>query len=243
VDSGQGCRAATARLHGTTKKIPAEQFELEKPFLRPVPQTKKSVTPSVTRLVHKDNTILFHGCRYTLPIGTYRAGRDVSLEVEDGLLKIYDAIDPVLLAEHPVSNEKGKLVRNKNHGRDYSGPLDAIQKQLFEKMLSLPEAQIYLQQVRRLKSRYARDQFGLIERTVDEYPPITWQESLAYCVTNSLYSATEFREATIYFNEIGRQEKVALEANLKIILLPTVKPEKRPLSVYSDAAKRGVDKQ
>jgi len=42
--------------------------------LKPVPCTIKMLTSIVTRQVHKDNTIFYKGCRYTLPLGTFYNG-------------------------------------------------------------------------------------------------------------------------------------------------------------------------
>lgn len=232
-------RTGNARLHGTTKKIPAEVFQQEKLFLKPVPCTRKMLTPIVTRQIHKDNTIFYKGCRYTLPLGTFRAGRQVRLEEENGILKIFDEIDPVLLAEHPVSLEKGRLVRNNNHGRDYSGTLDTLQRKLLEQMQSLDEADLFLRQIRQLKGRYVRDQFQLVERLLEEFPVYAWQKALSYCITNSLFSATEFKDACRFFEGVRQQEIKQLEQNPKVVLLPSVKTQKRPLSEYADLAKGG----
>ena len=232
-------RTGNARVHGTTKKIPAEVFQQEKPFLKPVPCTRKTLTPIVTRQVHKDNTVFYKGCRYTLPLGTFRPGRQVQLEEQDGILKILDDVDPVLLAEHPVSLEKGRLVRNSNHGRNYSDTLDTLQRKLLEQMQSLDEAGLFLLQIRQLKGRYVRDQFQLIERLLEEFPISAWQKALSYCITNSLFSATEFKAACCFFEEVRQQEIKELEQNPKVVLLPYIKTQKRPLSEYADLAKGG----
>ena len=231
-------RTGNARMHRTTKKIPAEVFLQEKLFLKPVPCTRKMLTPIVTRQVHKDNTIFYKGCRYTLPLGSFRPGRQVRLEEENNVLKIFDDIDPVLLAEHPVSLEKGRLVRNNNHGRDYSDTLDTLQKNLLQKMQS-GEAAFFLQQIRQLKGRYVRDQFHLIDRLLKDFSPHACQKALSYCITNSLYSATELKDACRYFEGVQQQEIRELEQDPKVVLLPSVKTQKRPLSEYADLAKGG----
>lgn len=106
-------RTGNATIHGTTKRVPEEVFQHEKAFLKPVPDTRRMFTSIVSRQVHKDNTIFHKGSRYSLPVGSYTLGREVTLEEKDGRLEIYDAIDPVLLAEHPLAAERGTLVRNK----------------------------------------------------------------------------------------------------------------------------------
>lgn len=161
------------------------------------------------------------------------------IEEASGILRIFEDIDHVLLAEHPVSLEKGRLVRNNNHSRDYRDSLDVLQKDLLEKMLSLEEAGLFLQQIRHLKGRYVRDQFQLIERMRKEFPDSTWQQALSYSITNRLFSATEFKDACRYFKEVRQQEMKQLEQNPKVSLFPSVKTQKRPLSVYAGLAKGG----
>jgi transposase len=232
-------RTGNARVHGTTKKIPAEVFLQEKLFLKPVPCTRKMLTPIVTRQIHKDNTVFYKGCRYTLPLGTFKPGRQVQLVEENGILKIFDAIDPVLLAEHPVSLERGRLVRNNNHARDYSDTLDVIQKRLLEHMQDLEGAELFLQHIRQLKGRYVRDQFKLIERLLKESTISALQKALSYCITNSLFSATELADACRFFEGVRQREIQELEQNPKVTLLPSVKTQKRPLSEYAELAKGG----
>ncbi|RNC27981.1 MAG: hypothetical protein AWM53_02056 [Candidatus Dichloromethanomonas elyunquensis] len=72
-------RTGNAKVHSITKKVPAEVFEQERLFLKPVPQTIKSYETILTRDVHKNNAIFYKGNRYTLPLGTYRSGSKVPL--------------------------------------------------------------------------------------------------------------------------------------------------------------------
>lgn len=232
-------RTANAKVHGTTKKVPAEVFCQEKLFLKPVPCTRRIFTPIVTRSVHKNNTILYQGCRYSVPIGTYYPGREVTLEVIDGILRISDCTDSVVLAEHPISKEKGRLIKNTNHNRNYLDALDHIEQRLLEKMQSSDEAQLFLERIRQLKGRYVRDQFQLLENTITEFDERTWNKALSYCITNSLFSATKLRDAAQYFDKQFQEEQEALLENPKVVVLQKVKLEKRPLSEYAALLKGG----
>lgn len=103
------------RVHGITKRVPAEVFEQERLFLKPVPASRKSFEDIVTRKIHKNNTILYKGNRYTLPRGTYQPGRKVNLNIEGEVLKIRDDFDGDVIAEHKISKNKGDLAKNNNH--------------------------------------------------------------------------------------------------------------------------------
>lgn len=233
-------RTGNARVHGTTKKVPAEVFQQEKLFLKPVPSTKRNHNPVVTRQVHKDNTVFYQGCRYTLPLGTYQPGREVILEVGDGRLRILDNVDLVVLAEHPLSLEKGRLIRNSNHGRDYRQSLDNSQQALLKSLGDTSRAQTFLMHIRQLKGRYVRDQFQAIDQAVREWgDPLMIEQALAYCIENSLYSAAGFRDALVFFAKAQEAEMTAIAANPKVHILPRVRTQKRPLSDYSALLKGG----
>ena len=62
------------------------------------------------------------GNRYSVPLGTYD-GREKVVEVietPENILVISDLETKQELARHTISFEKGKLVKNNNHGRDRS---------------------------------------------------------------------------------------------------------------------------
>ena len=61
-------RTGNYNVHGTTKKIPAQVFLEEQQYLRPVP-TMTITEEIITRTVRKDNTVLYKGNRYSVPLG------------------------------------------------------------------------------------------------------------------------------------------------------------------------------
>lgn len=191
-------RTGNAMVHGTTKKIPAEVFEQERLFLKPVPCTDKVYDTILPRDVHKNNTVFFEGNRYTVPLGTYTPGRKVSLDVEGDKLIIRDNLDGYLIAEHTLSSGKGELVKNNNHRRDTSQKLDGLQEKLLKVFEYSDEAQVFLTQIRKLKARYARDQFSLIEKALSEHGQAAIEKALNYCMTHSLFSVVEFKNAVIF---------------------------------------------
>ena len=237
-------RTGNAKLHGITKKVPAEVFEQERLFLKPVPSTTRRSEDILTRTVHKDNKIFYGGNRYTVPLGTYSPGREVILEIEGDRLAILDAVDHCFIAGHTLSKGKGGLVKNNSHGRDTSTKLDAIQDALWKKLDSADEAGVFLAQIRRLKPRYARDQFALIDRTLDGLAQTDARNALNYCLTHSLFSAVEFRNASEYFS--GRMEAEAeagaglQSGSAAAFGSAAAVSKKRDLSEYAHAAKGGA---
>lgn len=230
-------RTGNAKVHGTTKKIPAEVFEQERLFLKPVPPSIKVYEDIVTRVVHKNNTVFYEGNRYSLPLGTYKPGRVVTVDVVDEILKIRDDFDGYLIAEHKLSKNKGELIQNNNHKRDTSEKLDRIQGGLFQALGATEDAHIFLRQVRMLKPRYARDQFALVENTAHAYSHIIVAKALQYCITHSLFSAVEFRNAAAYFEAQMEGELKEIGHHPKVTVLGTAR--KRSLSEYERALKGG----
>ena len=234
-------RTGNANIHGTTKKVPAEVFEQERFFLKPVPSTDKSFSDDIVpRVVHKNNTIFFEGNRYSLPLGTYRSGRTVNLEINGDTLTIRDDFDHYIITEHKLSKHKGELVQNNNHKRDTTEKIDTIQANLLAKLHASDDADIFLRQVRCLKSRYARDQFKLVEKVIDAYSNQVVDKALNYCVTNSLFSAVEFRNAAEYFSVRVEKEREQLADLPKVEFLRPLPPtKKRDLSEYEQVVKGG----
>ena len=238
-------RTGNAKVHGVTKKIPAEVFEQERLFLKPVPSTIRFSEDILTRVVHKDNKIFYEGNRYTVPIGTYSPGREVVLEVSGDRLTIRDAIDNAVITEHAISKNKGELVKNSNHRRDTSTKLDAVQDALWKRLNGAEEAAIFLTQIRILKPRYARDQFALVDKAIDSYSQMTISKALNYCVTHSLFSAVEFRNASQYYGhllETDMEQTTQVDNIIEFSSLAAVS-KKRELSEYARAAIKGGDQQ
>lgn len=205
-------RTGNSKIHGTTKKIPAEVFKVEQEYLKPVPQRYTISNLIISRAVRKDNTIWYEGNRYTVPIGTYKPGLEVTIETCQEKLLIYDIIDHKLIAEHHICLEKGKLIRNNNHLRDNTSKISALHERITVKLGNTEEAAIFLKTIRQIKSRYVRDQFNLIEKVCSKYPSSIIKQALNYCVQNKLYSAVDFKDAAAYYlgklNEESHDEMI-----------------------------------
>jgi hypothetical protein len=253
-------RTGNRKKHGITAKIPAEVFEQERLFLKPVPSTVKVNTDILTRTVHKNNTIFYEGNRYTVPLSTYPKHSEVSLEIRGNKLIISDLFGDYIIAEHTLSENKGELIANNNHLRDNETKLNNIQQTLASRFEDSEEAAMFLTQIRRLKPRYARDQFALIDKTLNTHGLHAVIKALNYCITNSLYSAVELKNATEYYEAMaGTESKQQLqhphdktdheqhqhrqhrhERNIIDINTQAAVSKKRALSVYDRIVKRGA---
>jgi len=234
-------RTGNAKEHGTTKKVPAEVFEQERLFLKPVPSTNKSYAEIITRTVHKNNTIFYDGNRYSLPLGAYSPGLEVSLVIVGNKLVIKDLFGDYVIAEHTLSMNKGELISNNNHRRDRSTNLDELQNSLLTRFNGSENADVFIKQIRKLKPRHARDQFDLVGKTLENLSRPTIEKALNYCVTHSLYSAVEFRNAAQYYK--GRYEAeiedISQNPNTIVFDSSVAVSKKRPLSEYAKAIEGG----
>lgn len=203
-------RTGNAKVHQTTKKIPAEVYAIEKAHLRPV--TKKieiTINSSITRTVRKDNTIWYEANRYTLPLGTYN-GKDkvvgVRVTAENRLL-IYEMDTGELLADHDLClHKKGELIRIYDHGRDRTKGIDAYLAHVASQLMNSDQAQVFLEEICQRNRRYIRDQLQAIEKGITQTSKQAADKALAYCLKHHLYRATDFVNAARHFQSLQPQE-------------------------------------
>jgi transposase len=222
-------RTGNYNVHGTTKKIPAEVFLIEQKHLKPVPSMKvpKEI---VTRTVRKDNTIMHRGNRYTVPYGTYKPDCELRLEEKGQTIKLFDQQTSALVAEHIISLEKGRLVRNNNHLRDHS----AKARQLFENTLSLigdqPETRAMLEGIRLEKPRYVREQYLIMQKMTTLFSKEIILEALSYCLERQLYCAADCLDISGWLEQ-GQVEQKEFSETVSLPDWMKVKAEKRDPAV------------
>jgi transposase len=192
-------RTANQKVHGTTKKVPAEVFALEKQYLRPVPSLWLLPTDSVTRTVRKDNTILYKSNRYSVPIGTYVPGKEVRLRIDNGRLILMDINGEKVIAEHQLSSGKGELIQNRNHLRNHDTSIDKLYEEVLQALSYVPNLPFFLDVIRREKGKYVRDQYNLIIKLHKNHSQDTLLQAFDFCHKNELYSAVSLRDAADYF--------------------------------------------
>jgi len=234
---------ANGKKHGTTKKIPAQVFSVEKKYLKPVSEKIKTNSSdlSITYQVRKDNTIPIKGNRYSVPLGTYQGPESYVKVLEDNdKYLIYDFESTAKLAEHKIFKTKGNLSKNSDHSRKKNDNID----KLIEKIVSLfpdsDKANKFLNRIRKEKPRYIRDQLQVIDKALENKEPETIAKSLEYCIGNKLYSASDFRDVINFYDKEKIKSKnddillvadnIALNEKDKAKL--AAKPAVRDIDVY-----------
>lgn len=184
-------RTANGTEHRGIRRIPAEVFAVEKEHMRPYAGTPALPDQTMEqRAVRQDNTIMYEGCFYSVPSGTYR-GRDsfVYVEQKDGAVNIYAPESGKTIASHPYCREKGAFVRNFNHQRHPSVSREDYKKLVLAMLPVIPEASAWLDSMEADKKRYMRDNLRVLERESHKYDADTLTYALKTCIEAGAYNA------------------------------------------------------
>lgn len=239
-------RTGNGKRHNTTKRIPAEVFTEERKHLLPVTEkitTHVISTGSILHVVRNNNIVVYKSNRYSIPLGTYK-GPDtkVWIQVDNGdTLRVIDPETGEVIAQHPVSWEKGKLIKNTDHARDKSKKTASLIAQATAELGGTVEVVEFLSQIRATKPRYVRDQLQLITRKAAGVDLRTIDEALRFCLQHRLFSATDFGDALEHFGAKHSLPDVEVISNVEAVkpIEPVnaskwrVKPEIRNLSQYN----------
>jgi transposase len=202
-------RTGNAKVHGTTKKIPAEVFKKEQEYLRPVPEEKIEPISNeniISRNVRKDNTVLYLTNRYTVPIGTYKPDKKVALKpIDDKMLQIIDKETGEILAEHPLNQGRGNLIYNSNHRRDYSKKIDKLYQKTLAHIGDKPLHRNFLDRIKVEKPRYIRDQYSLLIEIAKDLTQSEITTIINYCLENDFCSAPNFKSVAENLDKLEEQ--------------------------------------
>jgi transposase len=103
---------AGKRVHGTTKRLPLEQFDrYEKAALRPLPARRFEVPQYKMAKLHPDCSVVFNGSYYTAPCRLI--GQELLVKASGPKVEIYHKHAPV--AVHRRAMFPGERVVNKDH--------------------------------------------------------------------------------------------------------------------------------
>jgi len=240
-------RRGNGKVHQTTKKIPAQVFLVERKHLQPITETLTlNLTNSITSSVRKDNTVVYKGNRYTVPIGTYQGPQTlVSLHFPNPeTLQMTVMETGELVAPHALSLGKGNLIRNTNHLRDRSQKINQLTEEVVD-LLKNTEAIRFLAGIREAKPRYVRDQLELIRLNITDHTQETIDQALVFCLKNRLYSAVDFCDTLTYFSALsgGSQSVSATQAEVQTLSQEAqsklkTKPQVRDIQDYVSAMQR-----
>lgn len=229
-------RTGNGRLHGTTKRKPAEMFAEEQEHLLPLYGVAPAkIAEEMDRKIRPDNTILYKSNRYSVPYGTYGKVKTVFLAVNDGKLEIMNQIGEPM-ATHQICEDKGKLIKADNHRR-HDRKENA--KALLEKMVALlgEEFRGYLELIYEEKPRYIKEQLKLVKTACEEHGRECVISAMQYCQVMELFSANDLRDAAETMSGECQTQTQTQTRRLPIedgrYHIPV---QTRELSIYADVA-------
>lgn len=184
-------RTANAKTHATTRKIPQQEWEMEKASLKPLEAAYHADQADQWYNVRKDNTIAYKGNFYCLPKGTYLGpSTRVIVKIIDDIMVLSGA-NGNQIARHTIASGKGKIIGNNNYNRDYSLKIDLLIDHVAADYQEPEIAKEYLNQIRKDNPRYIRDQLALIKKQGQRYGMKVMQQSMSFCIHNKIFKATD----------------------------------------------------
>jgi len=205
-------RTANALAHNFTKKVPQEEFYVEKEHLNPY--TPLIIENRETKAYHvrKTNAIAYKSNFYSVPMGTYKGtGTQVIVKEVADILKIYSS-DQELICTHKISSKKGQLIANTNHKRDTSKSLDQMMLSATSYFTDKDMAVRYLQKIARKLPRYTRDHLQVILKALEGGERQAADSALEFCLKNDILNGYDFEQ--VLFVEAPRTAPLKTEIRL-----------------------------
>ncbi len=187
-------RTANALAHNFTKKVPQEEFYIEKGHLNPY--TPLIIENKQTKAYHvrKTNAIAYKSNFYSVPMGTYTGtGTQVVIKEVADILEIYSA-DQELICTHKISSKKGQFIANTNHKRDTSKSLDQMMLLATSYFTDKDMAAQYLQKIARKLPRYIRDHLQVILKVLEGSDKQAADNALDFCLKNEILNGYDFEQ-------------------------------------------------
>lgn len=232
-------RTGNNKVHGTTRKIPEQQWLIEQKHLLPYSDTpQKPFLQLPCYKVRKDNTIAYRGNFYSLPLGTYK-DRDSQLLLEDkgDLLMLYTS-DNELVASHKIPVEKGLLVRNTDHVREKSRTLQQKHELLLHALNNTSKATAYLSDLEKDKPRYYHDNISVMLKAIDKATNATIVRTLDFCHENKVLNGYHFVDVLKHYQkeeeDILSCEKTHISEGVKSQQTESLTPSVSSINFYEE---------
>ena len=189
-------KTGNGKIHGTTRLVPAEEFEIERKYL--LPYYGEPVPPKDEPKeyhVRKDNTVRYRTNYYSVPSSTYRNRNTVVWLLENnGHIELYDKESGKLICRHELCPGKGKNVCDKRHHKDKTRSVNDLQVRIRKRTEDDPTVILWLRNLEREKPRYYRDNMKLLLHVISEYGKETVIAALRTCLEKNIYNSLSVQE-------------------------------------------------
>lgn len=189
-------KTGNGKIHGTTRLVPAEEFEIERKYL--LPYYGEPVPPKDEPKeyhVRKDNTVRYRTNYYSVPSDTYKNRNTVVWLLENnGHIELYDKESGKLICRHELCPGKGKNVCDKRHHKDKTRSVNDLQVRIRKRTEDDPTVILWLRNLEREKPRYYRDNMKLLLHVISEYGKETVIAALRTCLEKNIYNSLSVQE-------------------------------------------------
>lgn len=234
-------RTGNGKEHAGTKKVPHQEWLIERGYLQAIKPTPISgLQPSLQRYkVRKDNTINYKSNFYTLPLGTYQ-NQDtwVFLKETEGDVRLY-ALNYNLLTIHSLCYGRGQTIRNADHVRDKSQSIHQLKDEVLQLLPEKNKGQLLIEQLSKDKPRYLRDSLLILKKHLPQFDTRTIDQTVVFCLEQSVYNANRVVEIGKYHmqenTQIGKASATITEVQVKKQNKQvSFEPEHSKLSIYEN---------
>lgn len=163
---------ANVRTHGTTGELPIERFErderhLLKPYLSPA-----CITPAATETRQADKTglISWKANKYSVPM-LWQQNR-VGVMENGNHLHITDLHSGELIASHELCYDKGRLIKNNNHYRDYEQRKETLEQEIATLIGDEAISSAICQQLKQSLPKVYKDQLYAARNILQKHVPL-----------------------------------------------------------------------
>ena len=230
-------RTGNGVIHSTTRKMPLQEWGIEKQHLTPWASVR--ILPVyIIRYVRQDNTISYQGNFYSVPQGTFKKDVMVMIWLKDDELHIHDE-HRKFLCRHRIAEIKGTKVINTDHKRDKSKKLKELTAEIAALFINIALAAEYFELIRQVKGRYLRDQVQAIREAILGRNKELVNKVLETCVAERYLSARIFSE--LLSMQESKDPSITAPIGKVVLLDPAstrkaeIKPDKSDMEDYEKA--------
>lgn len=187
---------ANCRVHGTTRRVPDEVWEQERPFLIGLPESRYPTCDEELRRVGPDSVISVRGTPYTVPAKL--AHQTVSVHLFSEHFEVCDARGAVAFSRKYVPDaEHGRLVIDPNHYESVRrrGPLPGGSVADLEQALltRFPDIAELCAGIRRRMKSLAHVHLRALWRLADRYGDLAFEKAAAHAMRYRRFDALALR--------------------------------------------------
>ena len=138
-----------------------------------------------------------------------------------------------VLARHRLELGKGKLIKNRNHGRDRSKGIQAYKETVICQFKNTELATTYINDIMEEYPRYKRDQLAILQKATMDYAAFI-DKALQKCMNDHLISANDFSDVAKYMSNTHGKEQPIQNSKSKRSKSRNIQVDTRPISTYTE---------